>query len=75
MGWINLGGNRGPLQGVDSIGIRMRKPINNPTVEIRSIALATEDPGDLYMGEVPAVDEFGQSNTGGCRYQFSKTRL
>ena len=62
MGWVNLGGNRAPLQGVDSIGIRMRKPIHNPTIEIRSITLATEDPGDLYMGEVPAVDEFGQSN-------------
>ncbi len=62
MGWINLGGKRGPLQGVDSIGIRMRKPIDNPTLEVRSITLATEDPGDLYMGDVPAVDEFGQSN-------------
>lgn len=61
-GWINLGGKRGPLQGVDSIGIRMRKPIHNPTIEIRSITLATEDPGDVYMGDIPAVDEFGQSN-------------
>lgn len=62
MGWINLGGKRGPLQGVDSIGIRMRKPIHDPMIEIRSITLAAEDPGDEYMGEVPAVDEFGQSN-------------
>ncbi|CAK7023552.1 hypothetical protein [Bacteroides rodentium] len=62
MGWINLGGNRGPLQGVDSIGIRMRKPIHNPMIEIRSVTLSREDPGDMYMGDVPAVDEFGQSN-------------
>ena len=62
MGWINLGGNRRPLHGVDSIGIRMRKPIHNPMIEIRSIMLAREDSGDAYMGEVPAVDEFGQSN-------------
>ena len=62
MGWINLGGNRGPLHGVDSIGIRMRKPIHDPMIEIRSVTLASEDPGDTYMGEVPAVDEFGQSN-------------
>ncbi len=61
-GWVNLGGRRGPLEGVDSIGVRMRRPINNPTIEIRSVTLATEDPGDLYMGDVPAVDEFGQSN-------------
>ena len=30
-GWINLGGKRGPMHQVDSIGIRMRKPIGNPT--------------------------------------------
>lgn len=50
------------MHGVDSIGIRMRKPIHNPMIEIRSIMLAREDSGDAYMGEVPAVDEFGQSN-------------
>ncbi len=61
-GWINLGGKRGPLQGVDSIGIRMRKPIDNPTMEIRGVTLSVDDPGDLYMGDVPAIDEFGQSN-------------
>lgn len=61
-GWINLGGQRGPLTRVDSIGVRMRKPIGNPTFEIRSITLATEDPGDAYLGDRPAVDEFGQSN-------------
>ena len=61
-GWINLGGKRGPLHGVDSIGIRMNAPINNPTFELRSIALSVEDPGDLYMENKPAVDEFGQSN-------------
>jgi hypothetical protein len=62
-GWINLGGGqRGPLRGVDSIGIRMRVPIGNPIFEIRSVSLSVEDPGDVYLGEIPAVDEFGQSN-------------
>jgi len=61
-GWINLGGKRGPLHGVDSIGIRMNAPINNPTFELRSIALTVEDPGDQYLESKPAVDEFGQSN-------------
>jgi len=61
-GWINLGGKRGELHGVDSIGIRMRVPIGNPEFEIRSIALSVNDPGDKYLGEKPAVDEFGQSN-------------
>lgn len=63
-GWINLGGQRNPLHGVDSIGIRMRAPIGNPSFEIRSIALSVEDPGDLYMEDTPAVDEFGQWNLG-----------
>jgi hypothetical protein len=64
-GWINLGGGqRGPLTGVDSIGIRMRVPIGNPIFKIRSISLAVDDPGDVYMEEIPAVDEFGQWNLG-----------
>ncbi len=63
-GWINLGGKRGPLTGVDSIGIRMWAPINNPTIELKSIALSVDDPGDLYMETTPLVDEFGQWNLG-----------
>lgn len=61
-GWINLGGQRGELHGVDSIGIRMRVPIGNPEFELRNITLSVDDPGDAYMGEVPAVDELGQHN-------------
>ncbi|MCE5227377.1 MAG: hypothetical protein LLG05_16160 [Porphyromonadaceae bacterium] len=61
-GWINLGGKRTPLTGVDSIGIRMRVPIGNPEFEIRNIMLSVEDPGDQYLETIPAVDEFGQSN-------------
>ena len=61
-GWFNLGGERGPLKGVDSIGIRIHAPIGNPTFELRSLSLHKEDPGDEYLGEKPVVDEFGQSN-------------
>ena len=61
-GWINLGGRRGELHGVDSIGVRMRVPIGNPEFEIRSITLSVDDPGDEYLAEIPAVDEFGQHN-------------
>lgn len=63
-GWINLGGTRGLLHGVDSVGIRMRAPIGNPEIEIRSISLAVEDPNDEYLETEPAVDEFGQWNLG-----------
>ena len=61
-GWFNLGGNRGPLTGIDSIGIRMHVPIGNPSIELRSISLHVNDPGDEYLGDVAVVDEFGQSN-------------
>lgn len=63
-GWINLGGKRGPLKGVDSIGIRMNAPINNPSVELRSVSLSVQDPGDVYMEAKPMFDEFGQWNLG-----------
>lgn len=63
-GWINLGGKRGPLRGVDSIGIRMRVPVGNPVMKLRSVSLAMEDPGDRYLGDIPVMDEFGQWNLG-----------
>lgn len=63
-GWINLSGPRGPLNDVDSIGIRMNVPIDNPEIKIRSLSLSKEDPGDLYLGDIPVVDEFGQNNLG-----------
>ncbi|MDR1161191.1 MAG: hypothetical protein LBK45_02520, partial [Tannerellaceae bacterium] len=61
-GWINLGGKRGELHGIDSIGFRMRVPINNPELEIRTLTLAVDDPGDAYLEDTYAVDEFGQHN-------------
>lgn len=61
-GWINLGGNVGPMTQVDSIGARMRAPIGQQRIEIRNVTLSVDDPGDAYLGKRPAVDEFGQSN-------------
>ena len=61
MGWINLGGNRGPLHGVDSVGVRMRRAIGEPEIFIRNITLSVEDPGDEYLEDTPAIDKFGQS--------------
>lgn len=59
-GWANLRGRIGPLHGVDSVGVRMHKPIGNPTIEIRSLSLAKEDPGDMFLEDTPAIDRFGQ---------------
>lgn len=61
-GWVNIGGNVGPMTGVDSIGIRQYRPSKDGWAEIRNIELFTEDPGDIYFGEKPALDELGQSN-------------
>jgi hypothetical protein len=63
-GWINLSGQRMPMLGVDSIGIRMHAPIGDPLLKLRSVSLAKEDPGDQYLGDLPLVDEFGQYNLG-----------
>jgi len=63
-GWINLTGQRTALKGIDSIGIRMLVPIGDPVMKLRSVSLAAEDPGDLYLGEDPLLDEFGQYNLG-----------
>ena len=54
-GWINLTGQRSPMRGVDTIGIRMHAPIGNPVFKLRSVSLAKEDPGDLYLDEIPVV--------------------
>ena len=63
-GWVNLGGRRMPLRGVDSIGIRMHVPIDDPVFRIRSVSLEVDDPGDQYLGAKPVMDEFGQWNLG-----------
>lgn len=60
-GWINLGGHRGPMHGVDSVCVRMRRAIGNPEIFIRNITLSKEDPGDAYLEDTPAIDRFGQS--------------
>lgn len=60
-GWINLGGKRSPLHGVDSIRFRMRRAIGDAEIQLRNVTLSVEDPGDEYLGEKPAIDKFGQS--------------
>jgi len=60
--WINLGGDHGPLNAVQAIGISMRQPLGAPTIEIRSVRLDKESPGDAVLESKPLVDEFGQWN-------------
>ena len=60
--WINLGGDHGPLDAVEAIGLSMRAPLGAPTIELRSVRLDKESPGDAVLESKPLVDEFGQWN-------------
>jgi hypothetical protein len=58
--WINLMGSYGPLEAVESIGLAMQNPIGSPVIEIRSIRLDKQSPGDAVLETKPLVDQFGQ---------------
>jgi hypothetical protein len=60
MMWINLSGTQGPLTAVREIGVALPNPVGTVTLEIRSVRLAREDPGDALLERGPLVDEFGQ---------------
>jgi len=45
--WINIeAGGFGPTTNVQGMSVTMRYPAGSPTLEIRSVTLATNDPGD-----------------------------
>ncbi|MBI4892990.1 MAG: hypothetical protein HY821_20375 [Acidobacteria bacterium] len=58
--WIGTGGEYNPLNAIDAIGVAMTTPLNKPTLEIRSVALAKDDPGSDILDKKPVVDQFGQ---------------
>jgi hypothetical protein len=58
--WISTGGTYGPLNAVTGIGVSMQAPLGKPTLEVRSVRLAKEDPGSEILDTKPVVDEFGQ---------------
>jgi hypothetical protein len=58
--FVNLSGTPGPLTSVKQIGAAMSSPVGRPTLEIRSLRLAKDDPGDALLEPGPVVDEFGQ---------------
>ena len=61
LGQINLHTSQtGMLTGIDTIRFYMRNPVNNPTLEIRSITLSVGDPGEALLEERFLVDRFGQ---------------
>lgn len=58
--WISTGGVYGPLNAVQELGVTMAAPLGRPTLEIRSVTLAKDDPGSDILDKKPVVDEFGQ---------------
>ncbi len=59
--WININfGGWAPCKKVTAIGFQMDNPIDYPKVEVRSIKLAKEDPGDAVLEPAKLVDQFGQ---------------
>lgn len=58
--WIGTGGVYGPLNAVTAIGVAMQAPLGSPTLEIRSVSLAKDDPGSDILDKKPVVDQFGQ---------------
>jgi hypothetical protein len=59
--YIGHWGPFGALKGVQAVGARMEHPIGNPSLEIASIRLAKDSPGDAVLNDgKPLVDEFGQ---------------
>ena len=58
--WMSVWGPYGSLTSVESIGLVMDYPLAKPTIEIRSVELAKEDPGSEFLEKLPVIDEFGQ---------------
>ncbi len=58
--WMNLSHEHGPLNAVRGIEISIHEPLGAATIEIRSVRLDKESPGDAVLDTRPLVDEFGQ---------------
>ena len=58
--FLNLSGAPGPLDAVRQIGVAMANPAGAPVLEIRSVMVSKDDPGDALLEKGALVDEFGQ---------------
>jgi hypothetical protein len=58
--FLGLWGPFVPLVNVAALAFEMDRPVGSPTLEIRSVRLARESPGDMVLDGLPVVDEFGQ---------------
>ena len=58
--FLGLRGPFRPMRGVKAIAFAMDHPVGAPRLEIRSVRIAADSPGDAVLEEGPIVDEFGQ---------------
>ena len=58
MMFINLSGTPGELKAVREIGVVIANPLGAPSLEIRSVRLSNQDPGDALLEAKPLVDQF-----------------
>jgi hypothetical protein len=58
--YMGLWGPFVPARSVQAIGFVMEHAVGSPRLEIRSIRVVKESPGDAVLDEGPVADEFGQ---------------
>ena len=58
--WYSVWGPWGDLHTVESFGIAMEYPLNQPVIELRNVHLATKDEGSEFLEPGPVLDSFGQ---------------
>ena len=58
--WFSTWGPFGEINSIESIGIAMEYPLNQPTIELRSIKLSKQDEGSEFLEKLPVLDEFNQ---------------
>jgi hypothetical protein len=58
--FMNIWGPFGKLNAIEALGVIMEEPVGKPTLEIRSVKLAKDDPGSEFLEKLPVIDEFGQ---------------
>jgi hypothetical protein len=58
--WMGVVGPFGSITRVEALAVAMVAPVGKPTLEIRNVHLANEDPGSDIIDTLPVVDEFGQ---------------
>jgi hypothetical protein len=58
--FAHLTGPYRPLRSVEGLTVSMNAPLGKSVLEIRSVELAKESPGDAVLETHPLVDQFGQ---------------